>query len=95
MCGHVYQEIEKTHCTSYNCIQLDLRTFYIEIMARILLDSSDSIVMEDHSLKLDELSEKSAQKYGGSAAHYIVANVALRDDILSILSVKFDSRMNE
>ena len=64
-------------------------------MARILLDSSDSIVMEDHSLKLDELSEKSAQKNGGSAANYIVANVALRDDILSILSVKFDSRMNE
>ena len=51
--------------------------------------------MEDYSLKLDQLSEKSAQKNRGSAAHYIVANVALRDDLLSILSVRFDSLMND
>ena len=34
--------------------------------------------------KLDDLAEKSAQKNGGTSAHYIAANQALRDDLVPV-----------
>ena len=39
--------------------------------------------------KLDDLAEKSAQKNGGSTAHYITANQALRDDLVSFMTSSF------
>ena len=45
--------------------------------------------------KLDDLAEKSAQKNGGTSAHYIAANQALRDDLAVLISNKFDTLINE
>ena len=41
------------------------------------------------SNRLEELAEKSAQKNGGSTAHYIAANQALKEDLIDFLNEKF------
>ena len=51
--------------------------------------------MEDLPSKLNDLSEKSAQKNGGSSAQYIQATLALRDDLISVMNLKFDSIHHE
>ena len=38
-------------------------------------------IAEQSLSKLDDLAEKSAEKIRGSAAHYVTANQALRDDL--------------
>ena len=46
-------------------------------------------IAEQPLSKLDDLAEKSAQKIGGSAAHYITANQALREDLVSFMTSCF------
>ena len=46
------------------------------------------------SSKLDELAEKSAGKNGGSTAHYILANQALRDDVFAMFESKLTLLMD-
>ena len=45
--------------------------------------------------KLEDLAQKSSQKNGGTTAHYISANIALRDDLLLFMSAKFESLQNQ
>ena len=45
---------------------------------------------ELRSHKLEDLAEKSANKNGGSTAHYISANQALRDDLVDFLKSNFE-----
>ena len=45
--------------------------------------------------KLDDLAEKSEQKNGGTSAHYIATNQALRDDLAVLISNNFNTLINE
>ena len=48
-----------------------------------------SFVNELKSHKLKEIAEKSASNNGGSTAHYITANQALRDDLVHFMKANF------
>ena len=47
------------------------------------------------SNRLEELVEKSEQKNGGSTAHYIAANQALKEDLIDFLNKKFYGMQQE
>ena len=51
--------------------------------------------MNDIPSKLNELSDKSADKNGGPSANYLLAFQALRDDLLTMFNSKFDSLTQE
>ena len=51
--------------------------------------------MNEIPSKLNELSDKSAHKNGGSSANYLLACQALRDDLLTMFNTKFDSLTQE
>ena len=50
----------------------------------------DNLHVTPHSSKLDELATKST-KSNGITPHYILANHALKDDLLTFLTDKFDN----
>ena len=51
--------------------------------------------MDGENSRLNELADRSAQKNGGTSAHYITANQALRDDLVSFMGTKFDKITSE
>ena len=53
------------------------------------------MAMDGENSRLNELADCSEQKNGGTSAHYIMANQALRDDLLSFMGTKFDKIMSE
>ena len=51
--------------------------------------------MNQQVSKLNELAETSARKNGGTTAHYVTANQALRDDIYTFLTSQFNTVVNQ
>ena len=51
--------------------------------------------MNQQVSKLNELAETSARKNGGTTAHYVTANQALRADIYTFLTSQFNTVVNQ